>query len=262
MLIGSVRVLGAILTAMSAICQSATADEIASKALEGAGTVSLSRSGVFAKVTSTSFLAQDVSSEIVIRVHGNLVYDRKESQSVSSVTLVPFAGSSIPLVDVQFFSGGAHCCFSDLYIEPADNAADVQWSKRDWGDYPPEYTKLGDDYVLRGIIGTAYEFGSFGGSTGPLVILKYRDHALHDVTTLYPKALEKDARERLADYSLEERSQRTGEASLASYLADEERLGNSAQAWVRVRRMYAGNDFLAFSQHVRRWLQSVGIASN
>jgi hypothetical protein len=237
----------------------AVASTLITRNISDEGQATLAAGDVRVHVSTTGVTADPLQSEVSIFVQKDLVFDRKLSLATLSVSLVPTEHSAEPIVDVQLFSGGAHCCFSDLYIRLANDAADVTSFSNTWGSYPPKYIRLGDEYLLKGWIGTDYDFGNFAGSTGAIILYTIGRDGLHDVTQGYVSALSRDAMQHLSDYNLEARSGRTGDASLACYLADEIRLGNSQQAWSRVRAVYTGPDFDGFASKVRRWLASASI---
>ena len=210
------------------------------------------------------------STEVAIAVRGRTVFARSyDGLSPLWINLVGIQGLPRPLIDVGFYSGGAHCCASALYIEPALDAADTYSTYREWGDYPPQWERLGADrhYALVATAGTEYEFGSFGGSTGPIVVYEYLNHSLQDTSMQHPIMLAHDARTHLAEYNLEAKKKSgfnpSGAAALVSYLADEYRLGHAQDAWRRVDQLYQGdiaNETAdQFAAHAKQWLRTNGL---
>lgn len=206
------------------------------------------------------------STEVAISVRGRTVFARSyDGVSPLWLNLVGIPGLTRPLIDVGLYSGGAHCCASALYIEAADDAADTYSTYHEWGDYPPQWKRLGADrhYALVATAGTEYEFGSFGGSTGPLVVYDYLKHGLQDTSMQHPSMLARDARTHLAEYNLEAKKGTSGAAALVSYLADEYRLGRPEAAWQRVNDLYQGDMANEtpdeFVVHAKQWLHTNGL---
>lgn len=237
----------------------ARAATVVTRDVNDSGHVSVSEGPVRVHVNTTSLASDPLQSEISVAVGTTLVFDRKVNLATLSVSLANIAKADLPMVDVRLYSGGAHCCVSDLYIFPASGAADVGSFTRAWGNYPPTYVRVNGDLLLKGWIGTAYNFGNFAGSSGAIVLYALNRDGLRDVTRDYPEVLSRDAAQHLSNYNLEARGGPTGDASLACYLADEIRLGNAQAAWSRVRSLYGPSDFEEFANKVRDWLNAASI---
>lgn len=206
----------------------------------------------------TPFL--NYATDLKVSVRGARTYDRQFSDmSPMRFDFVSIPGVKRPLIDLELYSGGAHCCFSDAYVEAAASAADTYSANRDWLDYPAKWKRVGLDkhYALLDVNGTGYDFGAFGGSTGPVMVYDWRAHELVDRSMFYPYLLQQDARQHIAEYNLEAQRGTTGEAALVSYLADEYRLGRANEGWRRVRQLYQGRvDGTPhnFEMRARQWL--------
>jgi len=145
-----------------------------------------------------------------------------------------------PEVLVDFYTGGAHCCFfSQIYRFAGSTYVSARHL---WGD-------LG--YVLRDLDGDgtlelqsaddrfAYVFTAYAASAFPIQIWEYEVGRLVDVTRRYPALIRKDAA-RLWRDSLLRRKDRSFDdvrGILAAWAADEYLLGRSAQAWTTLRRL-------------------------
>jgi len=195
-------------SALFSAAQATTAAPLVTRAVDsysGPAHVTLSRGSlrVHANTTALNDYSQAHSSEISVFNGTALIFDRKVSGLVTtSISLLPTTPDET-IVDVELFSGGAHCCFSDLYIYPASNAADVTSFMQDWGSYPRTYVRINGDILIKGSIGTDYSFGNFGGSTSAVILYGFSREGLRDVTRQHPETLERDAAQHLSDYNLE-----------------------------------------------------------
>ena len=167
-----------------------------------------------------------------------------------------------PLVMLDTYSGGAHCCFASATVEPQAGGI-VAFCTHDWADlgYKTMRSADGSGYVfLTGDIATAYEFSSFAGSTFPVLILTYRNGTFADATDQYRHIIELDAGRHWKEFLTDAHSNAAPDSALVAYLADEYRLGDQQTAWKRVHAA-DGND-ADFERKALTWLQTNGYARN
>jgi len=195
---------------------------------------------------------------ITIALGTALVFDKVYDDNALRVTLVPSTTASTPYVVAELFSGGAHCCTSFLFI---DVSGDLPLAREvDFGNYPPERPRpIGPnrEYQYVTIDGTAYDFGAFAGSTGPMHVIAFRNGSILDVSNEHPTMLRDDERKHLRSYFTNASSGVTDEADLVSALADAYRLNSQEQVWAQIQQSYLG-DFSAFREKATAWLSQHG----
>jgi len=140
-----------------------------------------------------------------------------------------------PEVLVDFYSGGAHCCFyTDVYRYVARSRT-YRPTVGFWGDLYPKLADLGLDgrpEFRTGDDRFAYVFTSFAGSAFPLRILRFDHGRFVDVTRRFPKLVRRNAAELYARYRSGLRSAFPDvRGILAAWLADEYLLGRGAAGW-------------------------------
>src|SRR5262249_6124187 len=142
-------------------------------------------------------------------------------------------GDGEPEVEVDLYSGGAHCCYllyvyrwnGSLYAAQQLDTASAGYKQRDLdGDGLPEWVS-GDPRF-------EYLFTSFAASASPLRIYDYSDGRFVAVTDAYPGLVRKDAAMWWRVYrrrpSNEDQDNR---GLLAAWAADMCALGQSAKVW-------------------------------
>jgi len=140
-----------------------------------------------------------------------------------------------PEVLVDFYSGGAHCCFyTDVYRYVARSRT-YRPTVGYWGDLSPKLVDLGPDgrpEFWTGDDSFAYAFSSFAASAFPIRILRFDHGRLVDVTRRFPRLVRRDAAELYALYRSQLRSPDYDvRGILAAWLADEYSLGRGAAGW-------------------------------
>jgi hypothetical protein len=145
-----------------------------------------------------------------------------------------------PEVLVDFYTGGAHCCFfsriyrfeGSTYIPLRHLWGDLGYGLHDLdGDGTPELQSADDRF--------AYAFTAYAASAFPIQIWEYDGGRLVDVTRRYSTLIRRDAA-RLWRDSLRQRKDRSFDdvrGILAAWAADEYLLGRSAQAWTTLRKL-------------------------
>ena len=140
-----------------------------------------------------------------------------------------------PEVLVDFYSGGAHCCFyTDVYRYVARSHA-YRPTVGFWGDLYPKLEDLGLDgrpEFRTGDDRFAYVFSSFAASAFPIRILRFDHGRFVDVTRRFPKLVRRDAAELYARYRSGLRSAFPDvRGILAAWLADRYSLGRGPAGW-------------------------------
>jgi len=142
-------------------------------------------------------------------------------------------------VIVDFYTGGAHCCFfsriygyaGSTYVPVRHVWGNLTYKVRDLNhDGAPELVSADDRFAY---VFTAYAFSGF-----PTRIWEYRSRRLVDVTRSYPALIRRDAarlwkeslRARKADYP-------DVRGILAAWVADEYLLGREEHAWTTMRSL-------------------------
>lgn len=198
------------------------------------------------------------------------------AEGVQSVTVRDLDGDGEPEVLVDFFTGGANCCFyseswrydeaTNTYIQEhlQPTGLSFEYVLKDLNhDGVPEFRSL--DYRF------AYKYGSNVDTPRPLRIYDWDAGKLVDVTLAYPKLAAREAASLYRLY-LNFRKQKNINLRgiLAAYLADSYNARNGRAAWRRVVAAYrrgelkkpapdeAGPWGKAFLKSVRVFLKKTG----
>jgi len=180
------------------------------------------------------------------------------------LTVQDLNGDNNPEVITDIFTGGAHCCTYSLiyqynpqqkqYVESRANWGNLGYRLRDLdGDGKTEFYSADDRF--------AYAFTSYAASAFPVMILRFENGSMVDVTRQYPKQIYGDAYRLWKTYR--ERSTSAGDATrgvLAAYLADKYLLGQQEDGWKRVESVYQGSDRSEFFGSLRKFLKETGYA--
>jgi subtilisin-like proprotein convertase family protein len=140
-----------------------------------------------------------------------------------------------PEVLVDFYSGGAHCCYyTDVYRYVARSRT-YRPVVGYWGDLLPRLVDLGGDgrpEFRTGDDRFAYAFTSFAGSAFPIRILRFDHGRFVDVTRRFPRLVRSDAAGLYAAYRSQVRSRDYDvRGILAAWLADQYSLGRGPAGW-------------------------------
>jgi hypothetical protein len=161
-----------------------------------------------------------------------------------SVRFEPLQAGGGPVVLLDLYTGGAHCCFSSDLLLPG--RSDVRMIQETWGDPGYRLEDLGNDRALELVTaddGFAYAFTDFADSSFPIKILKLEHASLVNVTRSYPKQVEADAATLWASYLKKRTSQnRDVRGVLAAWAADEALLGRWPQAFAALDVALARGD--------------------
>jgi subtilisin-like proprotein convertase family protein len=157
------------------------------------------------------------------------------SQRESSVRVRDLDGDGEPEVLVDFYSGGAHCCFYTDVYRYAPRARTYRPTVGFWGDLSPRLLDLGSDgrpEFMTGDDRFAYVFTAFAASAFPIRILRFDHGRFVDVTRRFPRLVRRDAAQLYRGYRSELRSSsRDVRGILAAWLADQYLLGRAPAGW-------------------------------
>lgn len=140
-----------------------------------------------------------------------------------------------PEVLVDFYSGGAHCCYyTDVYRYVARSRT-YRPTVGYWGDLSSKLVDLGLDgrpEFRTGDDRFAYAFASFAASAFPIRILRFDHGRFVEVTRRFPRLVRRDAAELYALYRSQVRSGAYDvRGILAAWLGDQYSLGRGAAGW-------------------------------
>lgn len=175
-------------------------------------------------------------------------------------------GDSEPEIILDFYSGGAHCCwFSQIFdYDPAQEqytAVEHVWGNvggfqlDDLDDNGiPEFISADDRF--------AYAFTSYADSAFPPQFWQYRDGEMVDVTREYPDAVYSEAVRLWNRYTAIRDGARSGDIKgvLAAYLATKYLLDQSAEGWSLVRQIYQAGDRTQYFAELQQFLEANGYA--
>lgn len=173
-----------------------------------------------------------------------------------------------PEVVIDFYWGGAHCCF---YSYVASRRSDGSYSlkRRTWGDVRYRLADLNGDGTIEFRARNprfSYAFASYASSWWPLQIWNVRSGSFVDVTRRHKRAVATDTARIWRRYHRYRRAGREVRGVLAAYLANTYSLGTSRRGWRRVRRAIRGRCFDCtarpdgYLRKLKRFLRRTGYA--
>lgn len=193
-------------------------------------------------------------------------FDRK------SVHVRKIDSTAPPVVLVDLYTGGAHCCSLTLmYLLNGHGLAGR--TQFNWGDPGYRLVDLNGDGTLEFESANdafAYAFTDFADSGLPIQIWNLQGGKLEDKTTRYPGTVAADARTLLKAYAQQARAGRDVRGILAAYVADEALLGTPDVGWNVVNDAlargeldfgYGGAKGIAYITKLRRFLAAHGYAA-
>lgn len=175
-------------------------------------------------------------------------------------------GDDEPEVIIDFYSGGAHCCwFSQIYRYVPEQDTYVM-TEHYWGnvggsnfedldsDGVPEFFSYDDRF--------AYQFASYAGSALPPQFWQFQQGEMVDVTRNYPERVYDEAFRLWQTY--EQAQQRGGELKgvLAAYLATKYLLGQEEDGWSRLEAQYRQGDRQQYFADLQTFLQETGYVAS
>lgn len=107
-------------------------------------------------------------------------------------------GSGDPVVVVDLFSGGAHCCWSSVFVRFTDAAPGYALLAHTWGNGGYALRQLDGDGVVDFRADDdrfAYRFAPYVASYRPPRVFNYRGGRLVDVTRRFPALIRRDLHE-------------------------------------------------------------------
>ncbi len=214
-----------------------------------------------------------VNPRLRITRDGEVVFDQELMTEVGFCKQDPekfeirdLDGDNEPEVILDFYSGGAHCCwFSQIFAYDPEQG---QYSSIEhfWGnvggfrlddldsDGVPEFISNDDRF--------AYAFTSFADSAFPPQFWQYRDGEMVDVTREFPSEVYAEAVRLWNRYTAirDGDSDRDMKGVLAAYLATKYLLDQSAEGWDLVRQIYQESDRAQYFATLQEFLQTNGYA--
>ena len=184
-------------------------------------------------------------------------------QSSGAVAVRDLDRDGEPEVLVDFYSGGAHCCFYTDVYRFVRGQRTYRPAVGFWGDLGVRLVDLGRDGRLEFKTADdrfAYAFTSFAESAFPLRILRFDHGRFVDVTRRFPGLVRRDAAKQYALYRSVRRSRDADvRGVLAAWLADEYLLGRGAAGWSVLRRAERrGEVDRAYLRKLRSFLRRTG----
>jgi hypothetical protein len=192
---------------------------------------------------------------LVIERAGTTALDRPPSAPCADCPVVPGSGgspkaSSIrvadldrngePVVLLDLYSGGAHCCSYTIFYRW--NGSDYVATRQDWGNPGYRFVDLGHDGIPEFVTRDDrfnYAFSCYACSGTPVKVLRVVNRRLVDVTRKFPSLIRRDAAGWWRAYRVAGRRHEDVSGLLPAYVADEYRLGHGKSAWTRLRHAVA-----------------------
>lgn len=192
-------------------------------------------------------------------------YDRPSfdwnADNTSSFTVRDLNGDKEPEVILDFFTGGAHCCtYSLMYHYDAKQKQYVE-SRAMWGNLGYRLKDLDNDGKVEFLSADdrfAYAFTSYAGSGFPLQLWRFENGEMVDVTRKYPKLVYNDAYRWWRIFQQVDAEKSDVRGVLAAYLADKYLLGQQADGWNQLRKVYQGDDREEYFAKLRDFLEKAG----
>jgi hypothetical protein len=190
----------------------------------------------------------------------------------SSVRARDLDGDGEPEAMLDLYTGGAHCCLyttffrygGGQYVRRVHSWSNPGYRMHDLGsDGRPEFLTADDRFN--------YAFSCYACAGAPLLVQRYAQGKLVNVTRRFPQLVRADAARWWATYKKALRVHVSPTGILPTYLADEYLLGRSVAAWARVHRAVFRADWAkiaeprwrsraAYLKAVRRFLVKTGYA--
>lgn len=175
-------------------------------------------------------------------------------------------GDDEPEVILDFYSGGAHCCWFSQIFDYDPEQGQYASTEHFWGNVGGFQLEDLDDNGIPEFISAddrfAYAFTSFAGSEFPPRFWQYRDGEMVDVTREFPEEVYADAVRLWNRYTTirDEVGNDDLKGVLAAYLATKYLLDQSAEGWNLVRQIYQASDRDQYFANLQEFLQTNGYA--
>jgi hypothetical protein len=159
-------------------------------------------------------------------------------RSARTITLRDLDGDGEPEILLEFWYGGAHCCFWTRIYRWDESRRSYVNTAHVWGnvDYRlADLHRAGRLELVTADDRFAYAFTSFAGSGFPIQIWDYREGRLVNTTRAYQDAIARDAARQWRWYGQARRRGWEVRGLLAAWAADECLLGRgpTALAWLQ-----------------------------
>ena len=197
--------------------------------------------------------------------------DKKASEEVSegrllSLRIRDLDGDKEPevLADLVSINSGVRCCNYSFIYRYDSAAKKYTHIKHFWGNVTYEIVDNGKNDIpeFKSEDGRFSEaFTNYADSRFPLQVWQYRQGKMQDVTKQYPVEVYTNSAELWLESN--KRVSEGGEVKgvLAAFLASKYVMGQDAQGWQLVERVYQGRDRTQFFGKLREFLVSTGYAS-
>ena len=161
---------------------------------------------------------------------------------LQSLCIARFPGESVPVVLLQLYTGGAHCCFV-VRAWPATPGATP--TDENNGNAGTEVTKsLAGAEIVTADNSFYYAFAPFAASGAPVVVQSFGNGRFVDVTGQHPDLLQADANQWMSIFYQSESqggSGLGGLGALAAWAGDECRLGITGEPWAILSQLQSQN---------------------
>jgi hypothetical protein len=150
-----------------------------------------------------------------------------ESKAVSVSELTQ---NSEPVVRLDLYTGGAHCCFVTQFYRFDPGTQTYSEREHDWGDPGYQLRRLGGQEIFETADDQfAYRFTDYAASGLPLELLRFNGTKLVVVTRRYRALIRQNAARYLRAYQAQARYRWDDTVGvIAAWAADEDELGQSA----------------------------------
>jgi hypothetical protein len=160
-------------------------------------------------------------------------------RSARTITLRDLDGDGEPEILLEFWYGGAHCCFWTRIYRWDESRGSYVSTAHVWGNVDYRLDDLDRDGRLELVTADdrfAYAFTSFAGSGFPIQIWDYRGGRLVNTTRAYRDAIARDEARQWRWYGQARRRGWEVRGLLAAWAADECLLGRGATALTWLQR--------------------------
>lgn len=136
-------------------------------------------------------------SDFKITNKGKLIYEDSCTDRVISFNTYKLKDEDNKQLLIDYFTGGAHCCFYTFIGDIVDNKFKIIDSIT-WGNAGYEAKDIDGDGIME-IVGSsdifAYAFTNYAETRFPLVIYKYENNKLKFVNKEFPELVEKEIKD-------------------------------------------------------------------
>lgn len=162
----------------------------------------------------------------------------------SSVSVTDLDRDGEPEVLFDLYTGGAHCCLYTMFFRFANGS--YERHVHSWGNPGYRLRDLGADGRPEFVTGDDrfnYAFSCYACSAVPVLVQRYEQGRLVNVTRRFPQLIRADAARIWHFYRRAVHKRAYPNGLLPAYLADEYLLGRGAAGWARVRKAVGRRDW-------------------